>query len=68
MWGIMADIDFDSEKYRKPFGGQRFLVSAIKERQNIFVYIENHTATIILYSKFLAVESISQQWAVIKAR
>merc|ERR1712062_218149 len=30
MWGIMADIDFDSEKYRKPFGGQRFLVSAIK--------------------------------------
>jgi hypothetical protein len=31
MWGMMADIDFESEKYRKPFGGQRFLISAIKQ-------------------------------------
>ena len=36
MWGMMADIDFDSEKYRKPFGGQRFLVSALKESYTSF--------------------------------
>ena len=26
---MMADIDFNSEKYRKPFGGARFTVSAL---------------------------------------
>ena len=24
-WGIYCKIDFESEKYRKTFGGQRFL-------------------------------------------
>ena len=28
-WGLCAKIDFESEKYRKTFGGQRFLISAI---------------------------------------
>ena len=28
-WGLYAKIDFDSEKYRKSFGGGRFLVSAL---------------------------------------
>ena len=28
-WGFYAKIDFESEKYRKTFGGQRFLVSAV---------------------------------------
>ena len=28
-WGLYSKIDFDSEKYRKSFGGGRFLVSAL---------------------------------------
>ena len=28
-WGLYSKIDFDSEKYRKAFGGGRFLVSAL---------------------------------------
>lgn len=28
-WGLYSKIDFDSEKYRKTFGGGRFLVSAL---------------------------------------
>ena len=33
-WGLYAKIDFESEKYRKTFGGQRFLVSAIANIAN----------------------------------
>jgi len=33
-WGVYAKIDFESEKYRKTFGGQRFLVSAVANIAN----------------------------------
>ena len=33
-WGLYAKIDFESEKYRKTFGGQRFLVSAVANIAN----------------------------------
>ena len=33
-WGVLANIDFESEKYRKTFGGQRFLISAVANIAN----------------------------------
>jgi len=60
MWGMMADIDFDSEKYRKPFGGQRFLVSALKHiatlesyKGSISVVKENETNWTVIEGPFV---------------
>jgi len=38
MWGLMADVDFQSEKYRKPFGSNRFIISALKNVSTLRTY------------------------------
>ena len=59
-WGLYSKIDFDSEKYRKSFGGGRFLVSALANiaKPTLFdghIEIVENGETMMIYGPFINV-------------